>query len=844
MLGEAARTAEDAKKYFQSYETAITAIGQVANGLGPIQAPGISIKLSALHPRYEYSQRTRILKELAPRLLSLAQQAKAQNIGLTVDAEEADRLELSLEVFDKVFSDSSLAGWEGFGLAVQSYQKRAPAVIDWLINLSQKHKRRIMVRLIKGAYWDTEIKLSQVQGFSGYPVFTRKNSTDVSFIACAKKLIEHNDCFYPQFGSHNAYSVATVMELVSAHPNLAYEFQCLHGMGQPLYDQLIEDKNLNINCRIYAPVGSHQDLLGYLVRRLLENGANTSFINRIADEKTPIEKLIANPVERVSKMTSLPHPQIPLPNNIFGSSRKNSRGVDLSNSTERSELFRKMNDVADTTWQSGPIISGKMISRPTPLAINSPSQLNQTVGYVTQATAEDVELALEQADSNKHSWTTLSVDERAKCLEKAADLFEEAIPMFVTLLCREAGKHIIDCLSEIRETVDFCRYYAEQARSCLSPQILPGPTGEYNELSLHPRGIIVCISPWNFPLAIFAGQVLAALVTGNAVIAKPAEQTPLVAAEAIRILHKAGIPQTALHLLPGRGEIVGAKLVADERINGVMFTGSTETAKLIQQRLAERSGPIVPFVAETGGQNVMIVDSSALPEQVVADVITSAFNSAGQRCSALRVLFIQDDIAPRLLPMLKGAMSELTVGDPGDLATDIGPVIDTDALKMLQEHAKKMSHEGTLLFEVPISGSNNGHYFAPCAFEISDLDLLKREVFGPILHIITFKANNLNKMLEKINKTGYGLTLGIHSRIDATINHIKDTVSVGNIYVNRNMVGAVVGVQPFGGEGLSGTGPKAGGPLYLPRLCIERAVSINTTAAGGNTTLISLNEGD
>jgi len=838
MLGEAARTAEDADKYFHSYEEAIAAIGNSTNGLSPAQSPGISIKLSALHPRYEYSQRERVLHELTPRLLTLAIQAKHYNIGLTVDAEEADRLELSLEVFAAVFSDPALAGWEGFGLAVQAYQKRAPAVIDWLAALSQKHQRRLMVRLIKGAYWDAEIKQSQMLGFEGYPVFTRKNATDVSFMACAKKILAHPDCFYPQFGTHNAHSVAAILEILGSQKD--FEFQCLHGMGQPLYDPLVSP---DIPCRIYAPVGSHKDLLGYLVRRLLENGANTSFINRIADESLPIEKLLTHPTERMANMTKKPHPHIPLPQNIYAPDRKNSKGLDLSNSRTLAELKNALDALADKTWEAGPIIAGKQWMQSNAKAIHSPSQTDHIVGHATESSAEDVEKALTIAAANK-SWANTSVHDRAAILERAADLFEDATPTFITLLCREGGKHIVDCLSEIRETVDYCRYYASRAREDLALKQLQGPTGEYNELSLHPRGVIACISPWNFPLAIFAGQIMAALVTGNTVIAKPAEQTPLVAAEAIRLLQKAGIPNDALHLLPGRGEIVGAKLVTDERIAGVMFTGSTETAKHIQQSLAKRPGAIVPLIAETGGQNCMIVDSSALPEQVVADVLQSAFNSAGQRCSALRVLFLQEDIAPRVIEMLKGAMAELTIGDPSLLATDIGPVIDTDALQMLQNHMVRMKTEATVLYQTPIPATQAGYFFAPSVVEIKNLSLLSREVFGPILHVIRYKTNALDNILKDIINTGYGLTLGIHSRIDATIKYIQEHMPVGNIYVNRNMIGAVVGVQPFGGEGLSGTGPKAGGPNYLPRLCVERAVSINTTAAGGNTTLVSLSEED
>ncbi|MES2217301.1 MAG: bifunctional proline dehydrogenase/L-glutamate gamma-semialdehyde dehydrogenase PutA [Pseudomonadota bacterium] len=842
MLGEAARTAADAEKYFQSYVKAISAIGDSATQASPIENPGISVKLSALHPRYEYTQEERVLNELTPRLLELAKQAKAKNIGLTVDAEEADRLILSLKIFEKVFADPALTGWEGFGLAVQSYQKRCPALIDWLANLSRKHKRRIMVRLIKGAYWDTEIKLSQVQGLEGYPVFTRKNSTDVSFMACARKLFAAPDCFYPQFGTHNAYSVGAILELAGTSRD--FEFQCLHGMGQPLYNQIVGKEHLDIPCRIYAPVGSHKDLLGYLVRRLLENGANTSFINRIADENLPIDKIIIDPHARIDQLISKPHPHIPLPRDIYAPERKNSRGLDLSNPIVFAGLKTAMAAALQNKWEATPLLAKKTPFASTPRKAFSPSKLTETCGTVTEATAADVEQALAMATAATASWANTPVTTRADCLNRAADLLEKNMPALIAEISLEGGKQIIDCMNEIREAIDFCRYYAARAVQDLKPQILPGPTGEANQLSLHPRGVMVCISPWNFPLAIFTGQIVAALVTGNVVIAKPAEQTPLVAASAVKLLHEAGIPKDVLQLLPGSGEVVGAQLTKDPRVAGILFTGGTDTAQHIQQTLATRGGAIVPFVAETGGQNVMIVDSSALPEQVVLDVMNSAFNSAGQRCSALRVLFLQEDIAPRVLEMLTGAMAELSIGDPSLLATDIGPVIDADALAMLQKHVERMRQSAKIIYQMPLDPKLNGYYFAPCVIEIPDLSLLPGEVFGAVLHVVRFKAKDLDKILDDVIATGYGLTMGIHSRIETTINHIKHRMPVGNIYVNRNMIGAVVGVQPFGGEKLSGTGPKAGGPHYLPRLCVERAVSINTTAAGGNTTLVSLNEED
>lgn len=837
MLGEAAKTKEDAEKYFNSYLHAIEEIGKASTHLDPIQGPGISVKLSALHPRYELAKRDRVLAEIVPSLLMLAKAAKEQNIGLTVDAEEADRLDLSLDIIEQVYLDSSLDGWEGFGLAVQSYQKRAPFVIDWLESLVKIKNRKIMVRLIKGAYWDSEIKQSQVLGLEGYPVYTRKNSTDISFLVCAQKLLSKSEIFYSQFGTHNAYSVAAILKMAKGQK---FEFQCLHGMGEPLYDQLISQ---DIPCRIYAPVGSHKDLLGYLVRRLLENGANTSFINLIADENIPLDKIVEDPVERIKLLAQKPHPHIPLPKDIYGT-RENSNGIDLSNIEVLTSLKNEMDRVAQQKWVGAPIIGGKLMTKSSAKASYAPSNTDTIIGETHSAEQNDIENALTIAEQGFLTWGKTPPSVRAECLEKTAALLEENIDELMTIISLEGGKQIVDCLSEVREAIDFCRYYAERAKLDLIPQQLRGPTGEYNELSLHPRGIIVCISPWNFPLAIFIGQITAALAAGNSVIAKPAEQTPLIATHAIKLLHEGGIPTAALQLLTGSGSIVGAKLVADPRIAGVMFTGSTETAKIIEQTLAHRNGPIVPFIAETGGQNAMIVDSSALPEQVVSDVIQSAFNSAGQRCSALRVLCLQEDIAPRVLNLLKGAMMELTVGDPSLLSTDIGPIIDQDALHMLQDHFVKMQNEANLLYQVPISKTLKGHYFAPCAFQIDNLNQLKREVFGPVLHIICYKAQNLDKILDQIIATGYGLTLGIHSRINNTVNYIINHMPVGNIYVNRNMVGAVVGVQPFGGERLSGTGPKAGGPHYLPRLCVERAVSINTTAAGGNAGLVSLNEGD
>ncbi len=841
MLGEAARTAEDAERYMQSYSLAIQKIGEASNGRGVIEGPGISVKLSALHPRYEFAQRERVLNELTPRLLSLAQQAKQANIGFTVDAEEAERLDLSLDIIEKVFTDASLSGWEGFGLAIQSYQKRAFHVIDWLAQLARSQNRRIMIRLIKGAYWDSEIKRTQEMGLEGYPVFSRKMNTDVSFIACAKKIIDMPDAFYPQFATHNASSLATILELIGTRQD--FEFQCLHGMGQALYDQVVGSDKLNRACRIYAPVGQHEDLLPYLVRRLLENGANSSFVNRIADDNLPIEDIIEDPITKVKSAQSKAHSNIPLPKDMYGDYRNNSQGIDLTDPALLTALAEKLTTAVQQKWFSRPLINGREIKEET-IPVYSPSNTTLQVGEITHANEEHLKQALKHAVQGFVAWSKHDVEERAQCLEKLAALIEQYHADLMSLAIREAGKTLPDAIAEIREAVDFCYYYANQARKLMgAPTTLPGPTGETNSLELHGRGVVACISPWNFPLAIFVGQIVAALVTGNSVIAKPAEQTSLIASFTVKLMHEAGIPSNVIQLLPGRGEVIGAGLVADERVKAVIFTGSTETARAINQTLANRSGAIIPLIAETGGQNTMLVDSSALLEQVVVDVVSSAFGSAGQRCSALRVLFVQNDVADKMIHMLCGAMAELNVSNPEFLNTDIGPVIDDEAKKMLETHCQRMQQEAKLIYEVPLSQAClQGSYVAPRAYEISGLQQLPREVFGPILHVIRYDAKDLDKVIDSINNTGYGLTLGIQSRVNEAIDYIQQRVNVGNTYVNRNMIGAVVGVQPFGGEGLSGTGPKAGGPHYLARLCNERTTTVNTTAAGGNTTLLTLAE--
>ena len=813
-LGEAALTAKDAMGYFEAYAEAIASVGRVAAGKGPMAGPGISVKLSALHPRYEFAEREGVSKVLGVRLFDLAELARAQGIGLTVDAEEADRLELSLDLFERVHGDDGLRGWEGFGLAVQAYQKRSLPLLDWLIEIANARGRRVPVRLVKGAYWDQEIKRAQVGGFEGYPVFTRKLATDVSYLACARRILAAGGVLYPQFATHNAHTLAAVLEL--AGDSKDYEFQRLHGMGELLYD-VVKREGYDIPVRIYAPVGSHEDLLPYLVRRLLENGANTSFVNRTVDAELPVTEVVADPVPRLRALEEKPHPRIPLPRHLFGEGRENAAGLDLSDPLVLADLAPSMAKAVAEPWEAAPLVAGNRLEGKA-RAVTDPADRRRRVGSVVEADGRAVDRALHGAAEATGPWDATGAEARAAILERAAGLLEENRAALMALCVREGGKTIPDALAEVREAVDYCRYYGVQARSYFSRlEIFPGPTGEANTLSLHGRGVFACISPWNFPLAIFLGQVTAALAAGNAVLAKPAEQTPLVADFALRLLHRAGVPADVLHLLPGNGE-VGAKIIEEPRINGVAFTGSTETAQAINRVLARRDGPIVPLIAETGGQNAMIVDSSALAEQVVADVVTSAFRSVGQRCSALRVLFLQDAIAPKMIEMLTGAMEELVIGDPALLSTDVGPVIDADAQRSLEDHAKRMRLEGKALCELKLpEGLEHGTFFAPSAFEIERLDLLPREVFGPILHVLRFSAAEVDGVVDAINGTGYGLTLGIHSRIDTTVRRIANRARVGNVYVNRSMIGAVVGVQPFGGEGLSGTGPKAGGPRYLNR---------------------------
>jgi RHH-type proline utilization regulon transcriptional repressor/proline dehydrogenase/delta 1-pyrroline-5-carboxylate dehydrogenase len=842
MLGEAALTGADAERYLESYRGAIAAIGARVTSDDIFAAPSISVKLSALHPRLEPGQRRRVIRELTPRLFELAQLALANHMALTVDTEEADRLMLALEVFAAVLEEPDLAGWNGLGLALQTYQKRAPAVIDWLAELSARTGQRIPVRLVKGAYWDAEIKHAQVEGLAGYPVFTRKANTDMSYIACARRVLARRQAFYPQFATHNAQTIAVVTEL--AGDRLDYEFQRLHGMGEDLYGVVMQEAGYRHACRVYAPVGEHEDLLPYLVRRLLENGSNTSFVNRIVDENLPVEVVAADPVAKVAATRPTAHPAIPLPHGLYGTERANSRGINLASDAEAQALAARMEPFGRCRWDVKPILASGLGKEDGGRHDNvNPGRLSDVIGDVRQTSLEELEQAIADACAFSAEWDRQPGSERARLLEKAAALMEENSAEFMALCAREGGKTVHDSVSEVREAIDFLRYYAQQARKRFdSPMVLPGPTGEHNELRLHGKGVFTCISPWNFPLAIFTGQVSAALAAGNAVLAKPADQTPAVAALAVKTLHRAGVPAAALQFVPGRGSVVGAKMTSDPRIDGVALTGSTGTARLINRSLAARDAPLAAFIAETGGQNAMLVDSSALPEQVVQDVIRSAFHSAGQRCSALRVLFLQSDVADRIIRLLAGAMQELVVADPRWLSTDVGPVIDGSARAELQAHADRMEKEFGLLARAPLQPNLDGHYLAPCAFEIDSITSLEEEVFGPILHVVRYGSRDLDRVIDEINGTGYGLTLGVHSRIDRTQRHIASRVKAGNCYINRNMIGAVVGVQPFGGERLSGTGPTAGGPHYMLRFATERTLTVNTAAVGGNASLLELED--
>ena len=866
MLGEGALTTQDALRYLEAYRQAIHAIGRSGPGgsfagADVFATPSISVKLSALHPRYEHAKRARVFAELGPRVLELAQLAKQYGIGLTIDAEETDRLELSLDLIFQVLDDASLQGWNGFGIVVQAYQKRAPFVIDWIVDRARTMGRVIPVRLVKGAYWDSEVKRAQVEGQPGYPVFTRKVNTDVSYQGCARRLLQATDAVYPMFATHNAQTIAAIHRMAATELGAGaasgagskYEFQKLHGMGDDLYAEVIPADRLNVPCRVYAPVGSHEDLLPYLVRRLLENGANSSFVNRITDEDVSIDDLVRDPVETVAgydrTSTPISHPHIALPVDLYRSQaegrseylRDNSMGINLANDAQLRDLADRI-AAANGPWSAVPLVPGAVHSAQK-IAVTNPADRRQVVGHWQPADAAAVEQALVTAVAAQPRWDATPAASRAAILEHAATLLEARIADYMALCTREAGKTIPDGVAEVREAVDFLRYYAGQARSLFAPEALPGPTGESNTLQLAGRGVFVCISPWNFPLAIFMGQVAAALAAGNSVIAKPAEQTNLIGYAAVQLLHEAGVPQDVLQFLPGDGATVGAALTRDARVAGVAFTGSNDTARAINRAMAARDGAIGVLIAETGGQNALIADSSSLPEQLVKDALASAFTSAGQRCSAARVLFVQEDIADKVVGMIAGAMAELTVGDPALLSTDVGPVIDADALALLEDHAAKMAQVAKPI--ATAQGSDalaHGTYFLPRAWELASLAQLTRENFGPALHVIRWKSDQLDAVIDAINATGYGLTLGIHSRIDETVDRIAKRANVGNIYVNRNQIGAVVGVQPFGGQNLSGTGPKAGGPQYLLRFTTEKTVTVNTTAAGGNASLLTLRD--
>ncbi len=834
MLGEGARTAADAARYFDAYAHAITAIGKAAGAAGLPQRPGISVKLSALHPRYEAISRGRVMAELVPRVVALASAAKAHDLNLTIDAEEADRLELSLDVIATTLADPSLADWTGFGLAVQAYQKRAPALIDRVVDAARKLDRRLMVRLVKGAYWDTEVKRAEERGLADYPVFSRKAMTDLCYMTCARKLLAARPQVYPQIATHNALTVASVIEAAGGVEG--YEFQRLYGMGEALYEALLRDEP-KAACRVYAPVGGHRDLLAYLVRRLLENGANSSFVYAAADPKVPLSTILERPQAAIAG-GRVRHPHIPRPPDLYAPGRRNSAGVEFGHTASLDALLAEARNAMPRDARAAPLINGHPLpgrKRPVLSPIDG-----VPVGEVEEADEWTTKSAMAAAAAGFDTWDRTPVADRAAALDRAGDLLERRRGAFIALLQAEGGKTLDDALAEVREATDFCRYYAMTARQGLASQAMPGPTGESDELRYRGRGVFVCISPWNFPLSIFIGQVAAALVAGNTVIAKPAEQTPLAAALTVRLLHEAGLPPSTLHLVPGDGA-VGAWLTADPRVAGVAFTGSTEVGRIINRSLAAKNGPIVPLIAETGGINAMIVDATALPEQVTDDVIASAFRSAGQRCSALRLLCVQEDVAERIVDMVAGAARELRVGDPRDPAMHVGPIIDADAKSRLDRWVAGMEAQGRLVFRHPLSADapSAGHFVAPAIIALDRASDLKEEVFGPVLHVVRYRAQDLDQLIDDIAQSGYGLTLGIQSRIDATVQRIADRLAVGNVYVNRNIVGAVVGTQPFGGAGLSGTGPKAGGPNYVRRFALEQVVSINTAAVGGNASLLA-----
>jgi RHH-type proline utilization regulon transcriptional repressor/proline dehydrogenase/delta 1-pyrroline-5-carboxylate dehydrogenase len=836
MLGEGARTAADAERYEKSYADAILTVGKLSNGAGPEAGHGVSVKLSALTPRYEAVQETRVWDELYPRVLRLALIAAKYDINFTIDAEEADRLALSLKLLDRLCREPALGQWTGLGLAVQAYQKRCPEAVARLVALSKETGRRLMVRLVKGAYWDSEIKRAQVAGRPDYPVYSTKPATDLSYLVCAKALVEAAPHLYAQFATHNAHTLAAVVRMSKA-AGVKIEHQRLHGMGEALY-KAADDLYDGITVRAYAPVGGHEDLLPYLVRRLLENGANTSFVHALLDERVPVEKVIVDPIDAVEAHPDR-HAKIPTPTHVYGERRRNSAGIDLSVKAERERLAVAVAALDSETLSSGPLIGGKLSAGASPQPIVSPADDNRVVGVVSEAQLPQIDQAFKLARAAQPAWDRSGGAARAKVLRAMADALETNIDRLIAILSREAGKTLSDGIAEVREAVDFCRYYAVLAEDQFGAgEVLKGPVGETNTLSLAGRGVFVCISPWNFPLAIFTGQIAAALAAGNAVLAKPAEQTPLIAYEAVKLYHAAGLDPRLLALLPGRGETVGAVLTSHEGLDGVAFTGGTDTAWRINQTLAQRQGPIVPFIAETGGLNGMFVDTTAQREQVIDDVILSAFGSAGQRCSALRLLFLPTDTADGVIEGLKGAMDALKIGDPALASIDVGPVIDADAKGALDKHLERLKHEAKVLhaLETPAAGT----FFAPVLAEIPAADFLEREVFGPVLHVVRYAPEDLEQVAGALAARRYGLTLGIHSRIESFAADVQRLVPAGNCYVNRSMTGAVVGVQPFGGEGLSGTGPKAGGPHALLRYAVERAVSVNITAQGGDPALLNL----
>jgi RHH-type proline utilization regulon transcriptional repressor/proline dehydrogenase/delta 1-pyrroline-5-carboxylate dehydrogenase len=838
MLGEGARTLQDARRYLASYEHAVDVIGAAAAGRPAQEASSISIKLSALEPRYSLLQRDRVMQRLVPLATALARRAAGLGIQLTIDAEEADRLDLSLDVIEALAQDPATRHWHGLGLAVQAYGKRALDVIDWTAATARTCGRRMTARLVKGAYWDTEIKRAQERGLDGYPVYTRKVTTDVSYLACVGRLFSHADVIYPQFATHNAHSIASVLELAPAGAN--FEFQRLHGMGRLLYAEAARQITNFPRVRVYAPVGEHKDLLAYLVRRLLENGANTSFVNRFMDEQVPVAEIVRDPISEIERLESYSHPRLPPPIALYPD-RRNSRGIDLGNPPDVETLRKDISARRQAKPVAGPIING-ILPQGNAHPVTNPADRRDQVGSTRDATPAEIVTAFDASAAAQPAWNLAGGDARADRLEKASDLLEAGRADFHDLLVREAGKTISDAIAEVREAVDFCRYYAVQARAQFSaPLRLPGPTGELNELSLHGRGVFACISPWNFPLAIFAGQVTAALAAGNTVVAKPAEPTPLIAARFVKLLHEAGVPPQAVHLVPARGRLFGEVAFAHPSLAGVAMTGSTATALTINRSLAARGGAIVPLIAETGGLNAMIVDSTALPEQVVDDVVSSAFMSAGQRCSALRLLFLQDDIADQVMEMIAGAMDELVIGDPSDLKTDLGPVITAAAADGLAQHVERMRKEARIIKACRLGESQtNGSFFAPHLIELNSAAQLTREEFGPILHVVRYRSADVVEVLRAIRASNYGLTLGVQTRLESFWRQVFEHTSIGNTYVNRNMIGAVVGMQPFGGTGLSGTGPKAGGPHYLARFANERTLTVNTTATGGNAALLNL----